>query len=252
MSGPIASVRVATYAPALAIAPHRHDRPSLCLTLSGGYEEQVRGRGRALECGHVIYCRGGEAHAQRFGAKGARKLIVTLADAALEGAPALEAALPHAAGAEFLALGARIAAELEAPDPFSALAVEAHALEMLARFARAGGGRRARAGRASQLVRQACGLLAMPGAPRDLHSLAGALRAEPARLAQLFRRERGESLGEHLRRLRVEDAAARLAHSSEPIAAIALDCGFYDQAHLTRAFRRAFGTTPAVFRRSLH
>ncbi|MFP3648907.1 AraC family transcriptional regulator [Paraburkholderia sp. SIMBA_054] len=34
-----------------------------------------------------------------------------------------------------------------------------------------------------------------------------------------------------------------------PIARIAGDCGFTDQAHLTRRFRQAYGLTPARHRR---
>ena len=32
-----------------------------------------------------------------------------------------------------------------------------------------------------------------------------------------------------------------------PIAAAAQDAGFSDQSHLTRLFRRTFGTTPGVY-----
>ena len=40
-----------------------------------------------------------------------------------------------------------------------------------------------------------------------------------------------------------------LATSAEPIARIALECGFADQAHLTRLLHRETGATPARFRR---
>jgi len=36
--------------------------------------------------------------------------------------------------------------------------------------------------------------------------------------------------------------------SDLPIAGIALDCGFCHQGHLTRAFRKFCGTTPAAYR----
>jgi AraC-like DNA-binding protein len=36
----------------------------------------------------------------------------------------------------------------------------------------------------------------------------------------------------------------------EPIARIALDAGFADQSHFTRAFRRYAGLTPAQYRRA--
>ncbi|MGW4408693.1 helix-turn-helix domain-containing protein [Nonomuraea sp. NPDC004702] len=42
--------------------------------------------------------------------------------------------------------------------------------------------------------------------------------------------------------------AARLLRSGRPIAAVAAECGFYDQAHLNREFRALGGTTPGQIR----
>jgi len=57
-------------------------------------------------------------------------------------------------------------------------------------------------------------------------------------------------LSEHLRvtRLGIDRAAARLIDSDDPIAVVAAECGFYDQANLTRQFGRLAGETPARFR----
>ena len=48
---------------------------------------------------------------------------------------------------------------------------------------------------------------------------------------------------------RVEEARRRLL-TGQPAAEVALDVGFYDQAHLTRHFRSHLGTTPGLFQRS--
>ena len=51
-------------------------------------------------------------------------------------------------------------------------------------------------------------------------------------------------------RLRLEAAASQLRHSRESIGRIALDCGFADQSHLTRAFSLHFGVPPARYRQA--
>jgi AraC-like DNA-binding protein len=49
----------------------------------------------------------------------------------------------------------------------------------------------------------------------------------------------------------LEWATTRLGETDEPIAQIALDAGFADQSHLTRAFKQHTGLTPAEYRRAL-
>jgi AraC family transcriptional regulator len=46
---------------------------------------------------------------------------------------------------------------------------------------------------------------------------------------------------------RVEHAKRLLHHRRISIASVAFECGFADQAHLTRAFKQHTGTTPAAF-----
>ena len=51
-------------------------------------------------------------------------------------------------------------------------------------------------------------------------------------------------------RKRIDHAEALLANSNLPIVQIALECGFSDQAHFTKAFVKATGATPARWRRA--
>ena len=49
---------------------------------------------------------------------------------------------------------------------------------------------------------------------------------------------------------RVERARQELLAGQEPLSQIALSCGFADQAHLARIFRRATGLAPSAWRRA--
>jgi AraC family transcriptional regulator len=79
--------------------------------------------------------------------------------------------------------------------------------------------------------------------------LAESVGLHPVYLARAFRRHHGCTLGEYQRSVRLASASDRLSGGREPIARIAVDSGFADQAHFTRAFRDHFGLTPARFRR---
>ena len=54
-----------------------------------------------------------------------------------------------------------------------------------------------------------------------------------------------------LRQLRLELAARLLTTTDLPVAAIAQQCGFFDQSHLTNSFRRHLGAPPSRYRRDL-
>lgn len=65
-------------------------------------------------------------------------------------------------------------------------------------------------------------------------------------LIAAFRRHYGVTPHAALVDLRIRQARQRLRHG-EAIAEVALDCGFSDQAHLQRTFKRLLATTPAHY-----
>jgi AraC-like DNA-binding protein len=87
-----------------------------------------------------------------------------------------------------------------------------------------------------------------PARDLDLATLAAAVHLSPKHFARLFKRVTGVPPMTYLQALRVSRARAVLAETDRPVAAIASDLGFADAAHLSRAFRRAYGTTPRDFR----
>lgn len=68
-------------------------------------------------------------------------------------------------------------------------------------------------------------------------------------LSRIFSREMGETFTAYVRRIRIQRAQDLLTGTRLSIADIADLTGFTDQSHLTLAFRRQTGTTPAQFRK---
>jgi AraC-like DNA-binding protein len=68
--------------------------------------------------------------------------------------------------------------------------------------------------------------------------------------ARAFRRTCGMAPHQWLLHRRVEEAKRLLATTGLTIAAIAADCGFSDQSHMTRVFTRTTGTSPGLWRRA--
>ena len=67
-------------------------------------------------------------------------------------------------------------------------------------------------------------------------------------LERSFHREYGLPPQQYLKRLRIQTACRLLVDTRESIAHIGLRCGFADQSHLTREFRRVTGLTPGSYR----
>jgi AraC-like DNA-binding protein len=78
----------------------------------------------------------------------------------------------------------------------------------------------------------------------ELESITGLTRYD---LARQFRIMFGTSPHRYLLMRRLEFARERI-HGERPLVEVACDAGFADQAHFTRAFKSAFGLTPARYR----
>jgi AraC-like DNA-binding protein len=84
----------------------------------------------------------------------------------------------------------------------------------------------------------------------SLAAVARAVHCSPYHLARLFREQVGMPIHQYGHRLRLAAALERLADGVADLTALALDLGFSSHSHFTHAFRRAFGTPPAAFRRT--
>jgi AraC family transcriptional regulator len=234
----------------MALPWHAHRWSSFCFILGGSMLEEVRGRPLSLQRHDLAFKTAGVEHRDRFGAQGAECLILELEPEWLESLGMFSAGSPHLTSfrsARATDICLRLASELRSPDVVAPLAIESCCLELLVLLSRET--RRGPVAPQPWLRRARDLVIERHRENFSIAALAQEVGVHPVHLAQSFRRVYGTAVVEFARSLRVRTAATALASSDRPIASIAVACGFYDQAHLTRTFKRLNACTPAEFRR---
>lgn len=92
-------------------------------------------------------------------------------------------------------------------------------------------------------------LLDDPAANRDLTELAHACGVSVSHFVRLFKASLGAPPHRWLMERRIERAKQLMSVSRKTLSDIATECGFSDQSHLSRVFKRATGVSPGAWRR---
>lgn len=228
--------------------PFDPERGYLAIVLEGRVEKTFPRGAVSVRASSVATVPANAVHTAEFSEGGTRVVVVEPLDSGGAACHSLLGELSVRENAGLAALAERIVGELGAPDAAAPIAAEGLSLELVAAAARADAAS-TRPGRPAWLG-SVLELLHDPAAGQlGLGEIAAVVGVDPSHLARVFRREHDISVGTYLRRLRLDRAAARLAGSRDSVARIAMDEGFADQSHFTRAFKRHTGVTPARYRR---
>lgn len=242
-----------TFRPAGLVLPlHFHQHANIALTIEGSFVETVGAEAYQVHPASVIFRPAGEKHSNRYGKTVARCLIIEVQPDRLKSirqvTPILDRA-SHVEGGFVSNLAFRIFRESRLPDAVAAFSIESLALELLVEGTRV---QCSRDRTAPGWLLQARELLQerfMETA--SLSTIAELVGVHPAHLAKMFRLQYGCTIGDYIRRLRLDHAAQLLGRSEKTLSTIALAAGFYDQSHFANLFKLKFGVTPGVFRTAL-
>lgn len=82
-----------------------------------------------------------------------------------------------------------------------------------------------------------------------LQSLSTEVGVHPVTISKYFSRYYYCTLGEYLRKLRIEKSLPLIRNSQMSLTEISIHCGFADQSHFTRNFKRITGFLPREFKK---
>ncbi len=229
---------------------HEHDDASICFVLSGSYTERIGVREQECPPHSLVFKPAFERHVNKFGRLGGNCLLLEITPgrlAAMHDRAPVTTRPGLLRNGTLAALGHRIFREFSGGDAFSAVVLEGLILELLGEASRAAD--KPPSARPPAWLRRALDLIHDGYAgPLTLSLVAREVGVHPAHLARTFRQHQHLSIGEYIRRLRIQHALSELSDTSASLAEISLHAGFFDQSHFSRVFRQQTGMSPAQFR----
>jgi AraC family transcriptional regulator len=238
------------YGAGVSLPRHCHANAFLTLVLSGSYRERHSQREFEWNEGALHLLPAGERHDDQF-LSAVRLLRVKIEPAGVqrlgeEHARCLDEPR-EISGPLSKWLANRVLREFMSNDDIAPLALEGALLEMLAESARSSDEiHGSNAPNWLRRVREALedSYLQAPA----LAALAAIAGVHPVHLSREFHKHYRMTVGEYIRKRRIEHASELLSTSELSLSEIATACGFSDQSHFCALFRKHSGMTPAKFR----
>lgn len=238
------------YPSGLKMAAHSHDPAFFSFVLRGAYTERCGRRTRTCDASLLVSHPPDGSHAVAFHNDVAIFRIEIKPHRLAymrEYSPRLMEAPGDFRGGLTACLAMRLYAEFKHMDKFSPLAVEGLVLELVAEASRHDSQRPE--GRRPRWLEQAREILHEQSVDSPtLSILAEEVGVHPIYLARSFRKHYRCTVGEYVRRLRIEAACREISVSRKSLSEIATASGFCDQSHFSNTFKRHTGMTPAEFR----
>ena len=221
------------------VEPHVHEEAHFIFVIRGNYVSSAHGAPTVACTPILIDNPAGTAHRDHFLGPGGRFLAISA-----PGLPSAEGRPKATRASGCISALLKLAEEM--PRAESPLPADEIATLLFQRGATDDVGRV----RPSWLDRAYEAVMEEPPDRLSIARLSAEADVHPAHLSRLFRSQFGRPAGEILRARQIERACGMLLDARIPIAGIAHDLGFADQAHFTHMFRRRTGCTPGAWRRA--
>jgi AraC family transcriptional regulator len=228
---------------------HSHELAFFALQLEGDYREQYRRELKEFGPLTIAFRPAGIPHQDEIGPSGARLFEIEIHPVWQERledcSGSLDSAWDDCAGGELVWLGMKLLFETRDSQP-DELYVQSLLSELLAKVAHLP--REDAKGSPLWLHRVMDKLNSQYRERLTLDELGQEAGVHPVHLSRVFRKCLGEGVGEYVRRLRIKAACKQMLAPRSNLAEVAMQTGFADQSHFTRAFRQVTGMSPGAFR----
>lgn len=248
--------RRAVYGATAATGRHYHDDSNLVFTLAGSLSQFMSSRTTLLSPGSLMYVPAGEMHSTNFGRQGASCFFVAIDTVWLErrfNSAKVDASEPRIiSGASYLhAVALKMYEEFKHPDELSDVIMEGALLELFGRWCREGSwpsrGTPGWLGTVRNLLHDSF------RESISLNDLSVAVGVHSSHIAREFHRVYGLTIGDYIRKLRVDLVAEKLRNPGKKqnsLTELALEAGFSSHAHMSSAFKRTTGMTPSQYQKA--
>ena len=237
------------FPPGYELPKHSHEYGCFYVLLEGSLTERFGKKSRECETMSMVFNRPGEEHSDSFHRTGGRNFALEMDRDRLTTLREHSLMLDQSAqfyGGLLAWLSIRLYKEFRRMDPVSPLVIESLGVEIMAEISRSAQGDERKPPRWLERTRE---FLHETFAEKlSLSEVAEIAEVHPVHLVRVFRTFYRCTIGEYVRRLRVEFASRELSGSDLPLATIASNAGFSDQSHLSRTFKQHTGLSPSEFR----
>ena len=239
----------AAFVPHSRLPRHAHENSYFCFGLQGVYTERHGKREVVCRPSALTFRSSAQTHEALVHGADTRVFVLEISSQWIDRLRADSLTLESAFefyGGTLTRLCARLNREFHKTDSAAKLAIEGLALELLAEATRQPS---KGIGAAPLWLRQAREMVIEHFSETlKLTQIAAEVGVHPVYLATAFRQKFGVTVGEFVRRLRIEHACAELNKEDLPLSAIALQAGFADQSHFSKVFKSYVGMTPREYR----
>jgi AraC family transcriptional regulator len=239
------------YSPFFETPSHSHEKSLFCFVVKGSYTETYGKKNIDCSPSDFLFHASDFPHAEQYHQNGGHSFIIEVETDWLKSIreqvnfPTFSVDFK---GGTLPELGAKLYREFRHFDSLSPLIIEGVMMEIAGETARTVSFKESNA--PLWLKRTETLLIERFADSFSIAELAEFAKVHPIHLAQTFRKFHGTTIGQFVRKLRLENASKQLLKTQNSCTEIASANGFSDQSHFTRLFKTHFGITPNQFRQN--